>query len=92
VIRVIEEFCVGCGLCVVECPHDAMRLACGKAWIDQRRCMSCRMCIAICPQGAVREEVRVSLDEVKGLVYSLRGKAHSIMRKIDQLTQKGDTL
>jgi ferredoxin len=35
VIRVIEEFCMGCGLCVVECPHDAIQPAFGKAWIDQ---------------------------------------------------------
>lgn len=91
-IRVIEEFCMGCGLCVVECPPDAIRLAFGKAWIDQRRCTSCRRCIEICPQGAIREEMRLSLDEVKGLVYRLRGKANSVMRRIDQLTQKGDAL
>ena len=91
-IRVIEEFCMGCGLCVIQCPHDAIRLAFGKAWIDQGRCTSCYTCIDVCPQGAIREEARVSLGEVKVFVNSLHGKANSIMRRIDGLTQKDGTL
>ncbi len=91
-IRVIEELCMGCGLCVAQCPQDAIGLAFGKAWINQGRCTSCSTCIEVCPQGAIREEVRVSLEEVKAYVNGLHGKANSIMRRIDGLTQKDGAL
>ena len=88
VIRVIEEFCTGCSLCVAQCPQDAIGLVFGKAWIDQGRCTSCYGCIEVCPQVAIREEVRVSLEEVKAYVNDLNDKANSIMKRIDGLTQK----
>jgi len=91
VIRVIQEFCMGCGLCVAQCPQDAIWLIFGKAWVDQGRCTLCYNCIEVCPQGAIREEVRVSLGEVKAFLNSLHGKANSIMSRIDGLTQKDGT-
>lgn len=91
-IRVIPEFCLGCGLCVTQCPQDAIWLVFGKAWIDQGRCTSCYRCIEVCPQGAIREEVRVSLEEVKAFVNSLHDRAKSIMSRIDGLTQKDGSL
>jgi len=51
----------------------------------------CYNCIEVCPQGAIREEVRVSLGEVKAFLNSLHGKANSIMSRIDGLTQKDGT-
>jgi len=92
VIRVVEEFCMGCGLCAVQCPHDAARVTFGKAWIDQRRCTSCKNCVEVCPQGAIREESRISLEEVKAFINSLHGKANSIMSRIDGLTSKDGVL
>ena len=87
-IRVIPEFCMGCSLCVAQCPRDAIRLVFGKAWIDQRRCTSCYECIEVCPQGAIREEVRVSVEEVRAVVNSVHDRAKSIMSRIDGITQK----
>ena len=92
VIRVLQEYCVGCGLCADQCSQDAVRVAFGKAWIDQRRCTSCKHCIEVCPQGAIREELRMSLEEVKAFVHSLHGKANSIMSRIDGLTSKDGVL
>jgi len=92
VIRIIEELCTGCGLCVAQCPQDAIGLAFGKAWIDQGRCTSCYRCIEVCPQAAIREEVRVSLEEVKAYVSDLHDKANSIMKRIEGLTQKDGAL
>jgi len=88
VIRVIEELCTGCGLCVSECPQDTIRLAFGRAWIDQRRCTSCYTCVEICPQGAIREEVQVSVEEVRAFVDGLSDKADGVMKRIDGLTRK----
>lgn len=87
-IRVFPEFCMGCNLCVAQCPHDAIRVAFGKAWIDQRRCTLCNRCIEACPQGAIREEVRVSVEEIRAVVNSVHDRAKSTMSRIDGLMRK----
>jgi ferredoxin len=92
VIRVLREYCLACGLCADQCPQDAIRLAFGKAWIDQQRCTSCYTCIEICPQGAIREEARLSLQEVRDFVETLHKKADSIVTRIDEITQKDSQL
>jgi hypothetical protein len=72
-------------------PPGCLWLVFGKAWVDQGRCTLCYNCIGVCPQGAIREEVKVSLEDVKAFLNSLHGKANSIMSRIDGITQKDRT-
>ncbi len=46
------EKCVACGVCVRDCPADAITLE-GKANINPSKCIGCAHCIAVCPQGAI---------------------------------------
>ncbi len=39
-VLVDEKKCVGCGLCVISCPREAIR-AYGVAMIDENRCSEC---------------------------------------------------
>lgn len=49
-----QEKCVGCGMCVVVCPHAVMRMANGRAEIQDRdSCMECGACARNCPTEAV---------------------------------------
>ncbi|MDR3252055.1 MAG: DUF362 domain-containing protein [Tannerella sp.] len=47
---VIErENCTGCGICVANCAHDAIRLDdTRKAVIDYDTCVGCGQCVALC--------------------------------------------
>lgn len=47
-----EEKCIGCGLCIKECPLNNLKLVKKKAaaGID---CCHCRVCIRICPKEAI---------------------------------------
>lgn len=49
------EACIGCGRCVVVCPHRLFHLEQGKAQIsDPDLCMECGACRTNCPSGAIR--------------------------------------
>ena len=52
-ILVNGEKCIGCGLCVTDCPSSFLYLENGKACTNTGGCLECGHCYAICPQGAV---------------------------------------
>ena len=52
-ITIHEEKCVGCSLCVNDCPNACFRLESGKAHFVKPTCIECGHCYAICPQGAI---------------------------------------
>ncbi len=48
--------CNGCGVCVEECPVDAIGMHEEKAKIDMDGCIRCALCHDICPQEAVMHD------------------------------------
>ena len=53
IVLVNQSRCIGCGLCVSDCPTSAIRLVDGKAVATMQGCIRCGHCQAICPQNAV---------------------------------------
>lgn len=53
---VSESMCIGCGVCVEECPVDAIALNDGIAVINDADCIRCGKCHDVCPQEAVRHD------------------------------------
>lgn len=43
----------GCELCVVQCPHDAMKIEDDRVVVDRERCKSCGICVAACPARGI---------------------------------------
>jgi len=52
--QVDPEKCLGCSLCIANCPVEAISLNKEqKAEINQNKCISCSKCISICPTNAI---------------------------------------
>ncbi len=56
-IEIIKAKCTGCGLCLNECPVEAIRLVEGCAAIDEDVCTLCTACVSVCPYHAIRFEM-----------------------------------
>ncbi len=51
-VVVQTERCVGCGLCVQDCPANALRITDNTAAYI-KNCFACGHCVAICPTNAI---------------------------------------
>ncbi|MBN2241686.1 MAG: 4Fe-4S binding protein [Acidobacteria bacterium] len=59
IIRIDEELCNGCGLCVPDCPEGALQVIDGKArLVGDLLCDGLGACIGACPEGAIKIEER----------------------------------
>ncbi|HWP96918.1 MAG TPA: 4Fe-4S binding protein [Syntrophomonadaceae bacterium] len=51
--HVITELCLGCGVCVDECPTEAIKEDHEKYSIDPELCTDCGTCAESCPADAI---------------------------------------
>lgn len=63
-MKVNNEKCIGCGLCVKDCFPNDIKIVDGKAKISNITCMKCGHCIAVCPKGAVSTD-EYNIEDVK---------------------------
>jgi len=53
-LRLEQDGCMGCGMCLAVCPQEVFVMAHGKARIsEQDACMECGACMMNCPAGVI---------------------------------------
>ena len=73
IIKIDEEKCNGCGLCMPNCPEGAIQIIDNKArLVSDLFCDGLGACIGYCPQGAITIEERDAqeYDEKEVIVQS----------------------
>lgn len=52
-IKIDSAKCIGCGLCLRDCPENNITVTNKKARINSQLCIKCGHCVAVCPKAAV---------------------------------------
>jgi uncharacterized Fe-S center protein len=85
------NLCDGCGICIEECPVEAITMIDDNAQIDMDICIRCGTCHKVCPQNAARhdsekipEEVETNINWVKDLLtyYETEKERRGFIKRI----------
>lgn len=52
-VSVDTDVCVGCGVCVEECPNEALEVSGEVVTVDEDACIECGICVDACPMGSL---------------------------------------
>lgn len=88
IIRIDEERCDGCGVCVPECHEGALQVIDGKVrLISDLFCDGLGACLGHCPQDALTIEEREAepYNEYKVMDYIVRGGVNVIKAHLEHL-------
>ena len=93
IIKIDEEKCNGCGLCIPECPEGAIQIIDGKArLVSDLFCDGLGACLGHCPEGAIEVEEREAepYDEYKVMENVVKHGENTIRAHLKHLKDHGE--
>lgn len=92
IIRIDEEKCTGCGLCIPNCPEGAIQIIDNKArLVSDLMCDGLGACLGHCPEGAIAVEEREAepYDERKVMENIVKAGPNTIKAHLVHLKEHG---
>jgi ferredoxin len=92
IIRIDDEKCNGCGLCIPNCPEGALQIIDGKArLVSDLFCDGLGACIGHCPEGAITVEEREAgeYDEPSVIENVARQGENVVRAHLEHLEEHG---
>ncbi len=94
IIKIDEDKCTGCGLCIPGCPEGALQMIDGKArLVSDLMCDGLGACIGECPEGAIEIEKREAepYDEVAVIKEIIKHGKNTIIAHLEHLDDHGES-
>lgn len=94
IVKIDEDLCNGCGLCVPNCHEGALQIIDGKArLISELMCDGLGACIGHCPEGAITIEEREAeaYDETTVIAQMVRSGKNTVFAHLKHLQEHGET-
>lgn len=94
IVKIDEEKCNGCGLCVPGCHEGALQIIDGKArLISELMCDGLGACIGHCPEGAITIEEREAeaYDETTVIAQMIKSGKNTVFAHLKHLQDHGET-
>lgn len=94
IIKIDEDKCNGCGLCIPGCPEGALQIIDGKArLISDLMCDGLGACIGDCPEGAIEVEVREADPYNETIVMGeiIKHGFNTVVAHLKHLREHGET-
>lgn len=88
VVKIDEELCNGCGICIPECHEGALQIIDGKArLVSDLMCDGLGACLNHCPQGAMEIEKREAeaYDETKVMALMVEKGRNTVIAHLAHL-------
>lgn len=92
IIKINDDTCTGCGLCIPNCPEGAIQLIDGKArLISDLFCDGLGACLGHCPEGAITIEEREAeaYDEPRVMENIIKAGPNTIKAHLEHLRDHG---
>ncbi|KYH35445.1 benzylsuccinate synthase activating enzyme [Clostridium tepidiprofundi DSM 19306] len=58
------NICNNCGICVKECPYEALKIMEGNVVWDKNKCHKCGKCLEICPRDSSPKVQKMSVEDI----------------------------
>lgn len=93
IIKIDEDKCTGCGLCIPNCPEGALQIIDGKVrLVSDLFCDGLGACIGHCPEGAISVEERTAkpYDERQVMDNIIKAGKKTILAHLNHLKEHGE--
>lgn len=94
IIKIDEDKCTGCGLCIPACPEGALQIIDEKArLVSDLMCDGLGACIGDCPEGAIEIEIREAepYNESEVMKEIVKHGFNTVVAHLKHLHEHGET-